>query len=162
MLFKILHGDSSNISLDTTPFHEGWCYVTHDGYFYVDLNVGTKEGPNNQRLKLNAKEAETLTGYNISTILNSSDVEIPTSKAVMAAMDNLTADDLGIYVQPEEPTDAIVGAIWIDTANDPTYMPPELPEITEADNGKVLMVVNGKLQLVSLNLSVDANGVVSM
>ena len=28
--------------------------------------------------------------------------------------------------------------------------------------GKVLMVVNGKLQLVNLNLSIDANGVVSM
>jgi len=76
--------------------------------------------------------------------------------------DSITADDLGIYVQPNEPTDAPVGAIWVDTANDPTYIPPELPEITEADNGKVLMVVNGKLQLVSLNLSVDANGVVSM
>ena len=61
MLFKILHGDPSKISLDVTPFHEGWCYVTHDGYFYVDLNIGTKESPNYQRMKLNAKEAESLT-----------------------------------------------------------------------------------------------------
>ena len=60
MLFKILHGDSSKISLDVTPFHEGWCYVTHDGYFYVDLNVGTEESPDYQRIKLNAKDAETL------------------------------------------------------------------------------------------------------
>ena len=76
--------------------------------------------------------------------------------------DNLTADDFGIYVQASEPTDAVAGDIWIDTANDPSYIPPTIPEITESDNGKVLMVVNGKLQLVNLNLSIDANGVVSM
>jgi hypothetical protein len=86
MLFKILHGDESNISLDVTPFHEGWAYVTHSGFFYVDLNVGTAASPNNQRLKLNAKEAEKLVGYDIATILNSSDVEIPTSKAVLTAL----------------------------------------------------------------------------
>lgn len=46
------------------------------------------------------------------------------------------------------------------------YLTPDvssgLPEITEADNGKVLMVVDGKWQLVSLNLNIDANGVVSV
>lgn len=76
--------------------------------------------------------------------------------------DNITADDLGIYVQAQEPADAVAGDIWIDTVNDPTYIPPTIPEITEDDNGKVLMAVNGKLQLVNLNLSIDANGVLSM
>ena len=38
----------------------------------------------------------------------------------------------------------------------------QLPTITEADNGKVLMVVNGQWQLVTLNLSVDENGVISI
>lgn len=84
------------------------------------------------------------------------------SAQISTAIDEATADDFGIYVQDTEPTDAVAGDIWIDTANDPSYIPPTIPEITEADNGKVLMVVNGKLQLVSLNLSVDANGVVSM
>lgn len=79
-----------------------------------------------------------------------------------AYVDNKTADDFGIFVQTQEPADAVPGDIWIDTANDPTYIPPTIPPITEADNGKVLMVVNGQLQLVSLNLSVDANGVVSI
>ena len=37
-----------------------------------------------------------------------------------------------------------------------------LPAVTEADNGKVLMVVNGKWALVNLNLTVDENGVVSV
>lgn len=66
------------------------------------------------------------------------------------------------YVQDTEPTDAEDGAIWIDTANDPAFIAPNLPAVTEADNGKILMVVNGKWQAVSLNLSVDADGVVSI
>lgn len=78
MLFKILHGDVSRISTDITPYHEGYCYVTHDGHFYVDMN--------NERVKLNAKDAETLTGASLATILNSSDIEIPTSKAVLTEL----------------------------------------------------------------------------
>ena len=50
MLFKILHGDESRISTDVTPFHEGYCYVSHSGYMYVDMNVGTIESPNYQRI----------------------------------------------------------------------------------------------------------------
>lgn len=86
MLFKILHGDISRISTDITPFHEGYCYVTHDGFMYIDMNVGTADVPNNQRIKLNANQAESLIGYNIATILNSSNIEIPTSKAVLDAL----------------------------------------------------------------------------
>ena len=81
---------------------------------------------------------------------------------VGTAIDNATADDFGIYVQDTEPTDAVAGDIWVDTANDPSYIPPTIPEVTEADNGKVLMVVNGTYQLVTLNLSVDADGVLSV
>ena len=76
--------------------------------------------------------------------------------------DNLTADDLGIYVQATEPADAEDGAIWIDTSNDPEYTIPHVPQVTEADNGKVLMVVNGKWQAVALNMSIDANGVLAI
>ena len=60
MLFKILHGDKARISTDITPYHEGYCYVTHDGDFYVDMN--------NERVKLNAKDAETLTGKTLDEI----------------------------------------------------------------------------------------------
>lgn len=36
-LFKPLKGDSSRISMDITPFHDGWCYfTTDDGGFYID------------------------------------------------------------------------------------------------------------------------------
>lgn len=92
MLFKILHGDDSRISTEITPFHEGYCYVTHGGYIYVDINVGTVESPNNQRIKLNANQAESITGYDIATILNSSDVEIPTSKAIKTYVDDAVAN----------------------------------------------------------------------
>ena len=84
------------------------------------------------------------------------------SDQIASAINEVSADDFGIYVQAQEPTNAVAGDIWIDTANDPSYIPPTIPEITAADNGKVLMVVNGKLQLASLTMSVDANGVVYM
>lgn len=39
---------------------------------------------------------------------------------------------------------------------------PALPAITTADNGKVLMVVNGEWTVVNLNLTVDENGAISI
>lgn len=67
-----------------------------------------------------------------------------------------------VYVQDTEPTDAEEGALWVDTANEPAIMDQDLPVVTAADNGKVLMVVNGQYQLVDLALSADANGVLSV
>lgn len=50
MLFKILKGDSSRISTDVTPFHEGYAYVTaNDGGFYIDMNNGTTD----ERIRIN-------------------------------------------------------------------------------------------------------------
>lgn len=37
-----------------------------------------------------------------------------------------------------------------------------LPTVTTADNGKVLMVVNGAWAVVDLNLAIDSNGVLSI
>lgn len=75
---------------------------------------------------------------------------------------NLADGLTGVYVQDTEPTDAIDGDIWVDTAHDPSFIAPNLPTVTTADNGKVLMVVNGRWQAVDLSLYIDANGVVSM
>ena len=75
---------------------------------------------------------------------------------------NLADGLTGVYVQDTEPTDAIDGDIWVDTAHDPSFLAPNLPTGTTADNGKVLMVVNGRWQAVDLSLYIDANGVVSM
>jgi hypothetical protein len=55
--------------------------------------------------------------------------------------------------------EAIVGGVNV---NDFITNHIHLPEVTDADNGKILMVVNGKWQAVSLNLSVDENGVLSI
>ena len=52
MLFKILHGDESRISTDITPFHEGWCFMSHSGNLFVDMNIGTKESPDYQRIQV--------------------------------------------------------------------------------------------------------------
>ena len=135
MLFKILHGNSSNISLDVTPFHEGWCYVTYDGYFYVDLNIGTQEEPNNQRIKLNAKEAEKLIGYDISTILNSSDIEIPTSKAVLEAIEAAKADavlkDLTVLSEAQAYTNEAIEAVQTELSNQDTVILSEAQAYTD-------------------------------
>lgn len=58
-LFKILKGDSSRIDLETTPFHEGWCYFTpDDGGFYIDTIVGST----NKRIRINPPALAALTG----------------------------------------------------------------------------------------------------
>ena len=77
-LFKVSKGLKANLPSAKT---EGYCwYTTDDSLFYIDYK--DKNGTL-QRKALNAKDSETLTGASLSTILNSSDVEIPTSKAVL-------------------------------------------------------------------------------
>lgn len=84
-LCKFLHGDSSR--LDSVPFHEGYIYVTTDEQMmYFDINVGTEESPNNKRIPLNAKDAETILGISPSTLVNNVDTEIPTSKAILTKL----------------------------------------------------------------------------
>lgn len=95
-LCKFLKGDSARISTDITPFHEGYIYVTKDGYMYIDMNLGTADTPNNQRIKLNAGDAETILGASLSDVLNASDEEIPTSQAVI---DKLTEYALATQVE---------------------------------------------------------------
>lgn len=64
-LFQILHGDDSR--LDTKPFKEGNCYLTHSGFFYADINLGTVESPDNQRIKIKSDAADGLSAYDIAT-----------------------------------------------------------------------------------------------
>jgi hypothetical protein len=117
MLFKILHGDASRISTNITPYHEGYCYVTHSGDFYVDMN--------DERVKLNAKDAETIMGASLANILVNTDSEIPTSSAVLSAIEAATE----VYVGPTKPTDPNI-KVWINTAEDGTGVVPVLPRIT--------------------------------
>lgn len=134
-----------------------------DGATTTDLfEVELPSTPVDDTLTESGKAADAkATGDAISN-LNTLVGDTAVSEQIATAIDESTADDFGIYVQASEPTEAVAGDIWIDTINDPSYIPPTLPEITQADNGKVLMVVNGKLQLVNLNLTTDANGVLSI
>lgn len=81
-LFKPLRG--SRTTLDAQPLHDGYAYFcTDDGSFHIDY---TDADGVLQRKQISAKEAESIIGYDIVTALNSSDVEIPTSKAVLTAL----------------------------------------------------------------------------
>ena len=82
-LFKISKGLNTNLP---TTITEGYCWYTYDdSKFYIDYK---DEKGVLTRKALNAKDAETLTGASLETILNSSNLEIPTSKAVLDALAN--------------------------------------------------------------------------
>lgn len=117
MLFKILHGDESRISTNITPYHDGYCYVTHNGDFYVDMN--------DERVKLNAKDAETIMGASLANILVNTDSEIPTSSAVLSAIESATE----VYVGPTQPTDPNI-KVWINTSEEGTGVVPVLPRVS--------------------------------
>jgi hypothetical protein len=85
---------------------------------------------------------------NIETLKKSNgDKVLPRTRAKAVSMENGTT------------VEAVIGNIN-EQLND--AMSKVLPAVTSADNGKVLMVVDGKWQMVTLNLTVDENGVVSM
>ena len=53
-LFKILRGDSTRIDKSTTPFHDGYAYLTpDDGGFYIDAVSGSEE----KRIRINPRSA---------------------------------------------------------------------------------------------------------
>lgn len=52
-IFKTLRGDSSRISTETTPFHDGYAYFTKDdGGFYIDA---TMDDGTEKRVQVNPK-----------------------------------------------------------------------------------------------------------
>lgn len=66
---------------------------------------------------------DSVNGKTGAVVLDASDIGALSGDTVIPS----TADDFGIYVQAIEPTDAVAGDIWIDTANDPYYMEVEMP-----------------------------------
>ena len=102
-LFKISKGLKANLPSNKT---EGYCYyTTDDSLFYIDYK---DDGGTLQRKALNAKDAETLCGASLATILNSSNIEIPTSKAVLDALGNY-------YTKSEIDTIELITTEDIDT-----------------------------------------------
>jgi hypothetical protein len=124
MLFKILHGDKARISTDVTPYHEGYCYVTHSGEFYVDMN--------NERVKLNAKDAETLGGQSLDSILSStvdkiSTISLPASgwttatnvySQVVSVAGATANSKVDIYPTPEQLIDLQTSGISLVAVNE--------------------------------------------
>ena len=103
-LFKPFMG--SRASLDTLEKHAGYAYFcTDDGSFHIDY---VDSDGNLQRKQISTKEAEKLIGYDIATILNSSESEIPTSKAVLDAIDAVKIDaaNKAVVVLAEAQADA--------------------------------------------------------
>ena len=94
-LFKPFMGTRAN--LDAVEKHAGYAYFcTDDGSFHIDYIDA--EGVL-QRKQINAKEAEALIGYSIVTALADSDVEIPTSSAVLNVLTNyVKMSDIDAYI----------------------------------------------------------------
>lgn len=119
-LFKPFMGNRA--SLDSVAKHAGYVYLcVDDGSFHLDFLDA--EG-NVQRRQINADEANKLVGYDISTSLNATDTQIPTSQAVLTAIE---ASKI-IYVGPDEPTDPNI-KVWINTAEEGTGVVPVLPRV---------------------------------
>lgn len=86
-LFKILKGLKANLPSNKTAGH-CW-YTTDDSLFYIDFE---DENGEVQRKALNAKSAEKLAGASLASILNATDLEIPTSLAVLTAIEDSAID----------------------------------------------------------------------
>ena len=98
-LFKILHGDEERISLDITPFHEGWCYITHNGRFYVDMNIGTPETPVYARVETTSRSA-----YQIACVHGFEGTEEDWLESLKG--------ESGVWTGSEEPPEGY--DVWID------------------------------------------------
>ena len=80
-LFKPLLGNSARLPEKLT---DGWAYFCTDtGEFFIDF---ADENGNLHRKQVNAEEARRIVGYDIGTVLNNSEAEIPTSSAVFGAL----------------------------------------------------------------------------
>lgn len=104
-LFKILHGDEERISLDITPFHEGWCYVTHSGRFYVDMNIGTPETPVYDRVETTSRSA-----YQIAQSHGFPGTEEEWLESLKGEKGD--QGDSGVWTGSEEPPEGY--DVWID------------------------------------------------
>lgn len=103
-LFKISKGLKANLPATKTVGH-CW-YTIDDSMFYIDYE---DENGVVQRKALNAKNTEMISGASLATILNASDVEIPTSKAVLDAINENKKEMYGIDVNKNGNVELIFG-----------------------------------------------------
>lgn len=154
-LFKPFKG--SRASLETQQLHDGYAYFcTDDGSFhidYVDANGVT------QRKQINAKYAEALTNYNIATILSSSNTEIPTSQAVMNAVNSILA-----AVMPKLTSVTMLSSNWNEdgdnwsqvvacngvTANSKLDLQPTPEQIVELQDAEIALMATNNDSVVTI------------
>lgn len=159
-LFKSLRGKRENLPSTKTDGYAYFC--TDNGTFWIDYK---DENGSLQRKQLNAKDAETLLGASLSTILNSSDTEIPTSKAVLNALDSHTGDT-AIHITSAERTvwnnkadlDAGVYTVTASSADGVEYS-ATVPGIDSLTTGvSFIMVPNIKSDSTAPTLNVNGLG----
>jgi phage-related tail fiber protein len=80
-MLKTLWGKRQNLPEVKAAGNTYFC--KDDATLHIDY---VDENGNLQRQQMNAKDAETLNGASLSTVLNSSNEEVPTSKAVYSAI----------------------------------------------------------------------------
>lgn len=96
-LFKILRGDSARISTDTTPFHDGYAYLTpDDGGFYIDAEQNGEQ----KRIRINPPNSGGSTAVT-STLLASGWV----SGKQTITIDGIAADSNGVVGVTQSITD---------------------------------------------------------
>lgn len=148
MLFKILQGDKSRISLDITPFHEGWCYVTTDGGFYVDMNIGTLEAPIYKRMETTSKSA-----YQIA-------VQQGFEGDEDAWLESLKGEQgvSGVWTSSEEPPEGYV--IQIDPEGDADELNYILSEKDKSNiTNQVITVLQPEHEAIDRRISVLENAI---
>ena len=122
-LFKPLKGDSSRISLEVTPFHDGYAYLTtDDGGFYIDAvnNGQNKRIHINDPSTLNSHIANKNNPHGITAEQIGADTA-GSAAAVAATLTshtsnssnphNVTAEQVGARPNTWLPTAAEVGAV---------------------------------------------------
>ena len=150
MLFKILKGDKSRISLDITPFHEGWCYVTTDGGFYVDMNIGTEEVPNYQRVETTSRSA-----YQIAVQQGFEGDEAAWLASLHGKDGKNGKDGLSIYtgkVHPLNPDGTEYGYTEIDAPSDREAAPGDLILTEDGQVWRISAAASGLVEATDINL----------
>lgn len=98
-LFKILKGDSSRISTDITPFHDGYAYFTpDDGGFYID----SEDNGEQKRIRINPPN----TGGSSTAITATLKADGWSGGKQTIVVEGVTADSNGVVGVTQSITDA--------------------------------------------------------
>lgn len=144
-LWKPFRGKRSD--LDSVEKHDGWIYfTTDDGSLFFDFMDADGEL---QRKQITAKEAEKILGYDITTTLNPSDTEIPTSKSVLDAIGSVKTDmsTMAAIVLAEAQADAAnKAAVLLSEAQNNIMAETERAEGVENTLGGRIETLVGKFE----------------